>query len=140
MPHASVHLPKDDICFIFLTSDDFATYELEAQAFQEVTLCESLAKFRGIIFLDIKKDVSVFDRLQDTLRRRFDESETRPFLLPLPKAEDLTATVESFLRDFRAQKVAQVERNQKLQNARTLRSLNLLGKAITHTDINEHGI
>ncbi|KAF3087413.1 hypothetical protein TWF569_006628 [Orbilia oligospora] len=137
--HASLHLPSDNVCFIFITSEDVATEGLEAQIIGRIKLCERLAKSRGVVYLKTQEVGHTFYTLSHVIRQGFDESTIKPFLLPLSKAQDLVPVLESFVRDFRAQSVAYAEKTEKLRNSRMLRSLNLLGDAVTHTKINEHG-
>ncbi|KAK6503986.1 hypothetical protein TWF506_002203 [Arthrobotrys conoides] len=138
--HASLHLPPDDVCFIFLTSEDVSTEDLEAQVIGRIKLCEGLAKSRGVVYLQTQEVGHTFYTLSRAIRQGFYESTTKPFLLPLSKVQDLVPVLESFIRDFRTQSTAYAEKTEKLRNSRMLRSLNLLGEAVTHTKINEHGI
>ncbi|KAJ6262738.1 hypothetical protein Dda_1295 [Drechslerella dactyloides] len=141
LPHASLNLSGDDVCFVFLDCEDVATDELAALAIRRVKLCESLARSRGILLLRTLDDRTIFDTLQRRLQSEFGEPAARsPFLLPLSNVEDLVPVLESFVRELRAQKSVQAERNEALRRARMLRSLNLLGKAVTHTNITEHAV
>ncbi|KAF3200253.1 hypothetical protein TWF106_003425 [Orbilia oligospora] len=136
--HASLHLPSDNVCFIFITSEDVATESLEAQVIGRIKLCERLAKSRGVVYLKTQEVGHTFYTLSHVIRQGLDESTIKPFLLPLSKAQDLVPVIESFVRDFRAQSIAYAEKTEKLRNSHMLRSLNLLGDAVTHTKINEH--
>ncbi|KAK6342656.1 hypothetical protein TWF718_008050 [Orbilia javanica] len=138
--HASLHLPSDDVCFIFVTSEDVATEDLEARVIGRIKLCEGLARSRGVVYLRTQEVGCSFYALSQTIRQNFHESTTQPFFLSLPKVQDLVPTLESFIRSFRAQRIEHTEKTEKLRNARTLRSFNLLGEAVTHTKINEHAI
>ncbi|KAK6505357.1 hypothetical protein TWF481_007262 [Arthrobotrys musiformis] len=170
--NASLHLPSDDVCFIFLTSEDVATEDLEAQVIARIRLCENLAKSRGVVYLRTQEDGHTFYTLSNTSaspslsisspelhpagywsvreaknyhiyslqQNSHDSATSQPFILPLSKVQDLVPVLESFIRDFRAQKTAQIERMAKLHDARRLRVLNLLGEAVTHTKIDEHAV
>ncbi|KAK6332780.1 hypothetical protein TWF696_002802 [Orbilia brochopaga] len=140
LPHASLHLPEDDVCFVFVTGEDVATDELAAQTLERAQRCGNLARSRGIVFLQTADHRYAFSALQRRLQCEFESAGGRPFLLPLSNVEDLTPVLESFVRELRAQKTAQAERSEALRRARMLRSLNLLGKAVTHTNITEHAV
>ncbi|KAK6330202.1 hypothetical protein TWF730_004698 [Orbilia blumenaviensis] len=140
LSHSSIHLPPDDICFIFLTSEDVVTDEPETRVIERLKLCEGLAKSRGIVFLKTLETGHTFHTLSEKTRRLFCGSATKPFLLPISKVDDLVPVLESFIRDFRAQRAAQIEKLEKLHNTRLLRSLNLLGEAVTNTKINERAV
>ncbi|EPS40574.1 hypothetical protein H072_5535 [Dactylellina haptotyla CBS 200.50] len=140
LPHASVHLPADNACFLFLTGEDFATSELESQAIQSIKLCEGLSRARGIVFLRGGDKGATHSTVQTILNYSLRESDSRPFMLLLSKVEDLVPTLEAFLQDFRSQKAAQKDRKSQLQNASMLRNLNLVGKATTHTYISENTV
>lgn len=115
----------------------FASGLLEAQAIGRIKLCEGLAKSRGVVYLKTQEVGHTFYTLSHAIQQNFHKSTTEPFLLPLSKVQDLIPVLESFVRDFRAQRTAHAERTEKLRNARMLRSFNLLGEAVTHTKIDE---
>ncbi|EWC45259.1 hypothetical protein DRE_05986 [Drechslerella stenobrocha 248] len=141
LPHAALHLPADDVCFVFLTSEDVDTEELTTRSVQRVKLCESLARSRGAVLLRTEGGASPFDELQRRIQGDQGGSSTsRPFVLPLSQAIDLVSVLESFVRELRAQKATWAEREQSLRRASLLRSLNLLGHAATHTKITEHAV